>query len=157
MHAELLLAARTAHMRRDWRTSYDAFTRAEDESPLGIDDLDALAVAAWQLLMLHGDWSDGLTVAQAACTGLSEPMNAPTLGGAHYLEAEFHRLRREFALAEQAYEHANAFGCQPQQVWPCFALRRAASTSPPRSCGGGSPNRISRSIVPASCAQPPRS
>ena len=49
MHTELLLAARTAHMRRDWRASYDAFVQAEDDAPLGIDDLDALAIAAWQL------------------------------------------------------------------------------------------------------------
>jgi DNA-binding CsgD family transcriptional regulator len=49
VHTEVLLAARTAHMRRDWRASYDAFTRAEDDAPLGIDDLDALAIAAWQL------------------------------------------------------------------------------------------------------------
>ena len=76
-----------------------------------------------ELLMLHGAWSDGLTVAHAACMGLSEPMNAPTLGGAHYLEAEFHRLRGEFAMAEQAYERANAFGCQPQ---PGMALLRLA-------------------------------
>ncbi len=76
-----------------------------------------------ELLMLHGAWSDGVTVAKAACAGLSEPMNAPTLGGAHYLEAELHRLRGEFAMAEQAYERANTFGCQPQ---PGMALLRLA-------------------------------
>ena len=36
-------------MRRDWRASYDAFTRAGEDTALGTDDLDALAVAAWQL------------------------------------------------------------------------------------------------------------
>jgi DNA-binding CsgD family transcriptional regulator/tetratricopeptide (TPR) repeat protein len=76
-----------------------------------------------ELLMLHGAWSDGVSVAKAACAGLGEPMNAPTLGGAHYLEAELHRLRREFAMAEQAYERANALGCQPQ---PGMALLRLA-------------------------------
>ena len=49
MHTELLVTARTAHMRRDWRASYDAFTRAGEDTALGTDDLDALAVAAWQL------------------------------------------------------------------------------------------------------------
>jgi DNA-binding CsgD family transcriptional regulator len=76
-----------------------------------------------ELLMLHGAWSEGVSVAKAACAGLSEPMNAPTLGGAHYLEAELHRLRCEFATAEQAYERANTLGCQPQ---PGMALLRLA-------------------------------
>jgi len=76
-----------------------------------------------ELLMLHGAWSDGVSVAMAACAGLSEPVNAPTLGGAHYVEGELHRLRGEFAMAEQAYERANALGCQPQ---PGMALLRLA-------------------------------
>jgi DNA-binding CsgD family transcriptional regulator len=50
-------------------------------------------------------------------------MNAPTLGGALYIEAELHRLRGEFAMAERAYERANSFGCQPQ---PGMALLRLA-------------------------------
>ena len=50
-------------------------------------------------------------------------MNAPTLGGALHIEAELHRLRGEFAMAERAYERANSFGCQPQ---PGMALLRLA-------------------------------
>jgi len=45
----LLLSARGAHHRRDWRTSYESFKRASEAAPLAIDDLDALAGAAWQL------------------------------------------------------------------------------------------------------------
>ena len=48
-HTELLLAARTAHVRRDWHASYEAFVRASEAVPLNTDDLDALAVAAWRL------------------------------------------------------------------------------------------------------------
>jgi DNA-binding NarL/FixJ family response regulator len=48
-HADLLLAARTAYVRRDWHASYEAFVRAGEDAPLGTDDLDALAVAAWRL------------------------------------------------------------------------------------------------------------
>ena len=33
-HTELLLAARTAHGRRDWHASYEAFTRAGQDTPL---------------------------------------------------------------------------------------------------------------------------
>lgn len=46
---ELLLAARTAHARRDWHTAYEAFMLAGEVAPLSTDDLDALAAAAWQL------------------------------------------------------------------------------------------------------------
>jgi DNA-binding NarL/FixJ family response regulator len=76
-----------------------------------------------ELLMLHGDWSDAVIVAQEACARLAEPINPLTLGGAHYVEGELHRLRGEFAMAEQAYERANALGCQPQ---PGMALLRLA-------------------------------
>lgn len=76
-----------------------------------------------ELLMLHGAWSDGVEVARAACAGLREPMNTLTLGGAHYIEAELHRLRGEFAMAERNYELANSHGCQPQ---PGMALMRLA-------------------------------
>jgi DNA-binding NarL/FixJ family response regulator len=76
-----------------------------------------------ELLMLHGNWSDAVTVAQEACARLAEPINPLTLGGAHYVEGELHRLRGEFAMAEQAYERANALGCQPQ---PGMALLRLA-------------------------------
>ena len=76
-----------------------------------------------ELLMLHGAWSDAVTVARDACARLAEPINPLTLGGAHYVEAELHRLRGEFTMAEDAYERANALGCQPQ---PGMALLRLA-------------------------------
>lgn len=76
-----------------------------------------------ELLMLHGDWSDAVTVAREACARLAEPINPATLGGAVYVEGELHRLRGEFTMAEEAYERANALGCQPQ---PGMALLRLA-------------------------------
>jgi DNA-binding CsgD family transcriptional regulator len=76
-----------------------------------------------ELLMFHGAWSDAVTVAEEACARLAEPINPLTLGGACYVEGELHRLRGEFAHAEDAYERANAEGCQPQ---PGMALLRLA-------------------------------
>jgi DNA-binding CsgD family transcriptional regulator len=101
----------------------DSFTRwCDDQQGLVLYRGHCLLHRA-ELLMLHGAWSDGVKVAHAACAGLREPMNAPTLGGAHYLEAELHRLRGKFAMAERAYELANSLGCQPQ---PGMALMRLA-------------------------------
>ncbi|MGZ5364420.1 MAG: LuxR C-terminal-related transcriptional regulator [Mycobacterium sp.] len=48
-HHALLVSARGAHLRRDWESSYVAFVLASQAAPLGIDDLDALAAAAWRL------------------------------------------------------------------------------------------------------------
>jgi DNA-binding NarL/FixJ family response regulator len=48
-HNALLLSARGAHLRRDWAASHEAFVRASQAAPLGTDDLDALAAAAWRI------------------------------------------------------------------------------------------------------------
>lgn len=66
-HTELLLAARAAHVRRDWQASYDAFGRAAEDAPLTTDDLDALAAAAWQL----GHGKEAVRVAERVFAQLS--------------------------------------------------------------------------------------
>ena len=66
-HTELLLAARTAHVRRDWHASYEGFVRAGEDTPLCTDDLDALAVAAWQL----GRGKESVRVAERVFAQLS--------------------------------------------------------------------------------------
>ncbi len=46
---DFLSAARAAHQRRDWTTSYEAFDLAARNAALRTDDLDAFAFAAWRL------------------------------------------------------------------------------------------------------------
>lgn len=65
-HTDLLLAARTAHGRRDWHASYSAFVRAGESMPLSTDDLDAMAAAAWRL----GHGKEALRVAERVYTQL---------------------------------------------------------------------------------------
>ena len=76
-----------------------------------------------ELLQLHGRWADGVAFAQDACRRLAEPVNLMTIGGAHYVEAELHRLRGDFAAAGRSYERAHETGCEPQ---PGLALLRLA-------------------------------
>jgi DNA-binding NarL/FixJ family response regulator len=61
--------------------------------------------------------------AKQACQRLAEPLNLLTLGRAHYLEGDYHRLRGAFDDAHAAYERANEYGYEPQ---PGLALLRLA-------------------------------
>jgi DNA-binding NarL/FixJ family response regulator len=76
-----------------------------------------------EVLHFHGEWAQAVEFAQEACRRLAEPLNLTTVGGAHYLEAEFQRLRGESELAALAYERAHKLGCNPQ---PGLALLRLA-------------------------------
>lgn len=47
--SEVLVAARVAYRDGMWDVSYSEFSRASAVAPLGVDDLDAMASAAWRL------------------------------------------------------------------------------------------------------------
>lgn len=89
-NSELLVAARTAHARRDWHASYQAFTRAGEETALGTDDLDAMAAAAWRL----GHGKESLRVAERVFAQLartdpsSAAMKAVELGLAWFTRGD---------------------------------------------------------------------
>jgi DNA-binding CsgD family transcriptional regulator/tetratricopeptide (TPR) repeat protein len=74
-----------------------------------------------ELMQLHGAWLDAMDEAQRARERLSEPPGQPAVGMALYVQGELHRLRGEFAFAENAYREANHWGHQPQ---PGLALLR---------------------------------
>ncbi len=77
-----------------------------------------------ELMQIHGDWESALVEAQHARTRLSEPPPPqPAVGSAHYQEAELHRLRGEFAEAEQAYGEASKWS---RKARPGLALLRLA-------------------------------
>jgi DNA-binding CsgD family transcriptional regulator len=77
-----------------------------------------------QLMQLHGDWDNALQEAQRARIRLSEPPPPQTaVGLAHYQEGELHRLRGEFAEAEEAYRAMSKWSRKPR---PGLALLRLA-------------------------------
>ncbi len=47
--SEVLVAARVAYRDGMWDVSYSEFSRASAVAPLSVDDLDAMASAAWRL------------------------------------------------------------------------------------------------------------
>ncbi|HET7039303.1 MAG TPA: hypothetical protein VFH97_05405, partial [Gemmatimonadales bacterium] len=67
-----------------------------------------------EIMLLHGEWRDALDEAIRACHRLSEPPDQPGLGAAYYQRADLHRLRGEYALAEEAYGHAHLCGRTPE-------------------------------------------
>jgi DNA-binding CsgD family transcriptional regulator/tetratricopeptide (TPR) repeat protein len=67
-----------------------------------------------EIMQLHGAWRDAMEEARRACERLSEPPGQPAAGLAFYQLAELHRLRGEFAKAEEAYRLASRAGREPQ-------------------------------------------
>jgi DNA-binding CsgD family transcriptional regulator len=76
-----------------------------------------------EIMQLHGAWPDALEEARRAGERFSQPPGHPAAGGAFYRQGELHRLRGQFAKAEEAYRQASRWGREPQ---PGLALLRLA-------------------------------
>jgi ATP/maltotriose-dependent transcriptional regulator MalT len=74
-----------------------------------------------QLLQLHGSWQLAFAEAERARTRLASARRSPEAGAVHYQMAEVHRLRGEFAEADDAYRQASQAGRKP---YPGLALLR---------------------------------
>lgn len=66
-----------------------------------------------EIMRLRGAWSDALGAAEQAAERLLR-RDQRAAGAALYQQGELHRLRGEFARAEQAYGEASRCGCEPQ-------------------------------------------
>lgn len=107
-----------------------------------------------ELMQLHGAWHEALEEARRACERLAREMNRRWTAQAFYQQAEVHRLRGEFAAAEDAYREASRCGLQPQ---PGLALLRLAegskeaATAAIRRAVGETSERMERAkLLPAS-------
>lgn len=74
-----------------------------------------------ELMELHGDWDDALAELERAAGRAQRAGNVRVTAGAAYHRGEIHRLRGEYALAEEAYQQAARGGREPQ---PGLALLR---------------------------------
>jgi DNA-binding CsgD family transcriptional regulator len=73
-------------------------------------------------MQLRGAWQEAIEEARRA-SERSRGVNQQTAAAALYQQAEVHRLRGEFAAAEEAYKSASQSGLEPQ---PGLALLRLA-------------------------------
>ena len=93
-----------------------------------------------EIMQLQGAWPDAMREARQACERLSQTVGRPWVGGALYLQAELHRLRGEFAQAEEAYREASHSG-RESTARPRPA---AAGAGQDRGGRGGDPPRDGR-------------
>ena len=79
-----------------------------------------------QILQLQGAWPDALVETERADARFEQSMNQAAAARSAYLRGEVHRLRGEFAEAEEAYRRTSRLGSEPQ---PGLALLRLAQGS----------------------------
>ena len=100
-----------------------ALTRWCEQQPDLIAFTGRCHVHRAQLMRLQGRWPDALEELQRAGRPATARSNQDAAARACYLEGEVHRLRGEYAAAEDAYRRAGTLGLEPQPGW---ALLRVA-------------------------------
>jgi ATP/maltotriose-dependent transcriptional regulator MalT len=103
---------------REWT---EALTRWCERQPDLMAFTGRCLVHRAQILQLQGDWSEALDEAGRADERSEKAMNQASAARASYLRGEVHRLRGEFAEAEEHYRRTSRLGSEPQ---PGLALMR---------------------------------
>jgi DNA-binding CsgD family transcriptional regulator len=122
LYCSVLLACREVYAlgrAQEWTA---AFTRMCQQRPEMIAFTDACVVHRAEIMQFRGAWPDALAEASRVCERYELSDRSPP-AAALYQQAEIHRLRGEFAKADEAYRAASERGREPQ---PGLALLRLA-------------------------------
>lgn len=112
---------------REWTL---AFSRVCEEQPEMVAFTGTCLVHRAEILQFHGSWPEAMADACRACERAERAGRKPP-AAARYRQAEIHRLRGEFAEAEEAYRAASDLGREPQ---PGLALLRMAQGRTDAAC-----------------------
>lgn len=104
---------------REWTA---AFSSVCQQQPDMLAFTGVCQVHRAEILQMQGAWLDALAEVCRACERAQGAGRTPP-AAAHYQQGEIHRLRGEFARAEDAYRRASELGVEPQ---PGLALLRLA-------------------------------
>ena len=110
------------HRAREWTNAFAVWCEAQPQAA----NFGGICLAhRAEILSLGGAWSEAMDEMRDAeqAPSRAKPVTAEVL----YQRAEIHRLRGEFALAEEAYRVASEYGRDPQ---PGLALLRVAQGRP---------------------------
>jgi DNA-binding CsgD family transcriptional regulator len=105
---------------REWTEALKAWC---DAQPGSINFTGHCRVYRSEILQWNGDWRAATEEARLASERLAGSPEPGAAAPAFYQQGELHRLKGEFAEAEEAYASASRFGAEPQ---PGLALLRAA-------------------------------
>lgn len=106
---------------REWT---DALTTWCERQPEMVAHNGLCLVHRAEIMLMRGAWEEALEHARRTAERFTGGvLNQLARGKAFYCQGEAHRLRGVFAAAEEAYQSASRFGCEPQ---PGLALLRLA-------------------------------
>jgi ATP/maltotriose-dependent transcriptional regulator MalT len=112
---------------REWTA---AFTGVCQQHPDMIAFTGVCSVHRSEILQRQGAWQDALAEVCQVCERARGAAREPP-AAAHYQQGEIHRLRGEYAKAEDAYRAASELGVEPQ---PGLALLRLAQGRTRAAC-----------------------